>query len=108
MLFNLITVFLIWKSMNMSIIINHEILCPQNISISQFSTFCPLCCQFETRQNLSKFEGSSGISSADLFGGEDKGRSSGRSSYGGGPDLQDIKVNNFEYVFLPVTSIEVL
>ncbi|XP_052808989.1 ADP-ribosylation factor GTPase-activating protein 2-like isoform X3 [Mya arenaria] len=44
----------------------------------------------ETRQNLSKFEGSSGISSADLFGGDDKSRSS-RQSYGSGTDFQDMK-----------------
>lgn len=48
--------------------------------------------QFETRQNLSKFEGSSGISSADLFGDGDKsGGRSNYSSYGSGPDFQDIK-----------------
>ena len=45
--------------------------------------------QFETRQSLTKFEGSSSISSADLFG-EDRQKS--RASYGSNaPDLQDIK-----------------
>ena len=45
--------------------------------------------QFETRQNLSKFEGSSSISSSDLFGDD---RQKFRQSYGSNaPDLQDIK-----------------
>ncbi|KAH3726037.1 ADP-ribosylation factor GTPase-activating protein 2-like isoform X2 [Dreissena polymorpha] len=45
----------------------------------------------ETRQNLSKFQGSSGISSADLFGGDDKSKSKSSSSFGSGPDFQDFK-----------------
>ena len=44
--------------------------------------------QFETKQNLQKFEGSSSISSADLFGGDN---SSKNRSYNSGPDLQEIK-----------------
>lgn len=47
--------------------------------------------QFETKQNLNKFEGSSGISSADLFGTGDNSRSKSSSYYGSGPDFQDIK-----------------
>lgn len=42
---------------------------------------------FETKQNLQRFEGSSSISSADLFG----DNSSKNRSYSSGPDLQDIK-----------------
>ncbi|KAL5010985.1 hypothetical protein ScPMuIL_013290 [Solemya velum] len=42
---------------------------------------------YEMRQNLAKYEGSSGISSSDLFGG-DAGRKPTQST---GPDLQDIK-----------------
>ncbi|XP_060601709.1 ADP-ribosylation factor GTPase-activating protein 2-like isoform X2 [Ruditapes philippinarum] len=46
---------------------------------------------FETRQNLNKFEGSSSISSAELFGNGDKSRKSGSGYYGSGPDFQDVK-----------------
>ncbi|KAK3581877.1 hypothetical protein CHS0354_003187 [Potamilus streckersoni] len=44
---------------------------------------------FEVRQNLSKYEGSSSISSSDIFGTEEKHRKS--YSYSNAPDLQDIK-----------------
>lgn len=44
--------------------------------------------QFETKQNLQRFEGSSSISSDDLFG--DNSTKSNRS-YNSGPDLQEIK-----------------
>ncbi|XP_064618068.1 ADP-ribosylation factor GTPase-activating protein 2-like isoform X2 [Liolophura sinensis] len=45
---------------------------------------------FETKQNLSKFEGSTGISSSDFFGnGAERGRSGDYGS--GGPDLAEIK-----------------
>lgn len=52
---------------------------------------------FETRANLSKFEGASGIGSADLFGGGSGGSGSGGGGgYGGGasahmPDMADVK-----------------
>ncbi|XP_053397459.1 ADP-ribosylation factor GTPase-activating protein 2-like isoform X3 [Mercenaria mercenaria] len=48
---------------------------------------------FETRQNLNKYEGSSSISSDDLFGTGNKSRKSGSSGgyYGSGPDFQDVK-----------------
>ena len=46
--------------------------------------------QFETKQNLSRLEGSTGISSADLFGG-DSPYSSSRDNYSSGPDLADLK-----------------
>lgn len=46
--------------------------------------------QFETKQTLSKFEGSTGISSSDFFGnGAERGRSGDYGS--GGPDLAEIK-----------------
>ncbi|KAK2179105.1 hypothetical protein NP493_513g01006 [Ridgeia piscesae] len=44
---------------------------------------------FETRQNLSRLEGSTGISSADLFGGDSP--YSSRDNYSSGPDLADLK-----------------
>ncbi|KAJ8314498.1 hypothetical protein KUTeg_006648 [Tegillarca granosa] len=45
---------------------------------------------FEAKQNLAKYEGSSSISSSDLFGGQSNSRKSS-SNYSSGPDLQDIK-----------------
>jgi ADP-ribosylation factor GTPase-activating protein 2/3 len=46
--------------------------------------------QFDTKQNLQRFEGSSSISSDDLFGDNSSSRNN-RSSYNSGPDLQEIK-----------------
>jgi ADP-ribosylation factor GTPase-activating protein 2/3 len=45
--------------------------------------------QFDTKQNLQRFEGSSSISSDDLFG--DNSSSRNNRSYNSGPDLQEIK-----------------
>ena len=45
---------------------------------------------FDTKQNLQRFEGSSSISSDDLFGDNSSSRNN-RSSYNSGPDLQEIK-----------------
>ena len=48
--------------------------------------------QYEAQHNLTKFEGSSSISSDDLFGTGDKSRKPSSSSYyGTGTDFQDIK-----------------
>ncbi len=51
--------------------------------------------QFEVRQNLSRMDGRSGISSDDLFGsgggGSRSGSGSYSSSYSASPDLQDIR-----------------
>lgn len=47
---------------------------------------------FEAKQKLRNFEGSSGISSSDLFGsGSTSGRSASSYYYSAGPDLADIK-----------------
>ena len=43
--------------------------------------------QFETKQNLTRLEGSTGISSSQLFSGE----SSSRDNYTAGPDLAELK-----------------
>lgn len=51
--------------------------------------------QYETRANLARFEGSSSIGSADLFGGGSSSSSSSASRYGGAsahvPAMDDIK-----------------
>ena len=50
---------------------------------------CSCLFQFETRQTLSRFEGSNSISSSQFFGNEPAG---GRKNYSSNaPDLQDIK-----------------
>ncbi|KAL4232970.1 ADP-ribosylation factor GTPase-activating protein 2 [Mactra antiquata] len=46
---------------------------------------------FETKQNLSKFEGQSSISSDQFFGKGDTRKSGSSNYYSSGPDLQDIK-----------------
>jgi ADP-ribosylation factor GTPase-activating protein 2/3 len=60
------------------------------ISSEQF--FGPRDPDFEMKQNLSKFDGQSSISSADLFGGGGPSPRSQSSDYGGtAPDLAEIK-----------------
>lgn len=61
--------------------INHDFL----LELYQIM-FCFLL-QFETKQNLQKFQGSNSISSDDYFG----DNSSKNRSYNSGPDLQEIK-----------------
>ena len=43
--------------------------------------------QFETKQNLTRLQGSTGISSSELFSGE----GSTRDNYSAGPDLAELK-----------------
>lgn len=61
------------------------------VSLEEIYHFMMICSslQLETKQTLSKFEGSSSISSDDFFGGGP--RSSHGSSHYSGTDLSDIK-----------------
>ncbi|KAI0208444.1 ADP-ribosylation factor GTPase-activating protein 2 [Lamellibrachia satsuma] len=59
-------------------------------SISSNQYFGNKDADFETKQNLSRLEGNTGISSADLFGG-DSSHHSDMNNYHAGPDLADLK-----------------